>query len=315
MKRNRVQFQKGLSLGKFLQRYGSEGPCEQAVFKARWPDGFRCPECGSRRHCRIRSRKLWQCHACHRRTSLVAGTIFAATQLPLTVRCLALHLLTQGQHGVASLELARQPGVSRNTAWKMKHKLLQVMKERDERVPPGGIVQVDDAYRGGERSGGKRGRGAAGKTPFVAAVQVTAAGQPARMRLSSGAGLRKKTLAAWAGRHLQPGTEVHSDGPACFRGVAGAGCEHVPTVTGGGQRSCADSRFVRVNTMLGNVKQSLAGTCHAFDGKHLPRYLAEFRYRFNRRYDLEALVPRLLHASVRTPPMPHRLLTLAESCG
>ncbi len=154
-----MQFQKGLSLGKFLQRYGSEGPCEQAVFKARWPDGFRCPECGSRRHCRIRSRKLRQCHACHRQSSLVAGTLFAATKLPLTVRFLAMHLLTQGQHGVSSLELARQPGVSRNTAWKMKHKLLQVMKERDERLPLGGIVQVDDAYWGGERSGGQRGRG------------------------------------------------------------------------------------------------------------------------------------------------------------
>ncbi len=171
------------------------------------------------------------------------------------------------------------------------------------------------AYRGGERTGGKRGRGAAGKTPFVAAVQVTAAGKPARMRLSGVAGLRKKTLAAWAGRHLQPGTEVHADGPACLRGVADAGCEHVPTVTGGGKRSCGDSRFVRVNTILANVKQSLAGTCHALDGKHLPRYLAEFRYRFNRRYDLEALVPRLLHASARTPPRPYRLLTLAESCG
>ena len=225
-----MQCQKGLSLGKFLQRYGSEGQCEQAVFNARRPDGFRCPECGSRRHCRIRSRKLWQCHACHRQSSLVAGTIFAATKLPLTVWLLAIHLLTQGQHGVSSLELARQLGVSRNTAWKVQHKLLPVLKERDERVPLGGIVQVDDAYWGGERS-------------------------------------------------------------------------------------CGDSRFVRVNTMLAHVKQSLAGTCHALDGKHLPRYLAEFRYRFNRRYHLEALVPRLLHASVRTPPRPCRLLTLAESRG
>ncbi len=254
MKRNRVQFQQGLSPGKFLQRYGSEGPCEQAVFKARWPDGLRCPECGSRRHCRIRSRKLWQCHACHRQSSLVAGTIFAATK-----------------------------------------------PAADHLVPGDPPADAGQARR------------------FVAAVQVTAAGQPARMRLSSVAGLRKKTLAAWAGRHLQLGTEVHSDGPACFRGVADAGCEHVPTVTGGGQRSCGDSRFVRVNvrvnTMLANVKQSLAGACHSLDGKHLPRYLAEFRYRFNRRYDLEVLVPRLLHASVRTPPMPYRLLTLAESCG
>ena len=246
---------------------------------------------------------------------LVAGTIFAAAKLPLTVWFLAIHRLTQGKHGVSSLEPARPPGVSQNTAWKVKHKLLQVMKERDERVPLRGIVQVDDDYWGGERTGGKRGRGAAGKTPFVAAVQVTADGKPERMRMSSVAGFRKKTLAAWAGRHLQPGTEVHSDGPACFRGVADAGCERVPTVTGGGKRSCADSRFVRADTMLANVKQSLAGTCHSLDGKHLPRYLAEFRYRFNRRYDPEALVPRLLHASGRTPPMPYRLLILAESCG
>ena len=89
----------------------------------------------------------------------------------------------------------------------------------------------------------------------------------------------------------------------------------MPAVTGGGKRSCADSRFVRVSTMLANVKQSLAGTCHALDGKRLPRYLAEFRYRFNRRYDPEALVPRLLHASVRTPPVPYRLLALAEFVG
>ena len=118
MKRNRVQFQKGLSPGKFLQRYGSEGLCERAIFNARWPEGFRCPECGSRRHCRIRSRKLRQCNAGHRQTSLVAGRIFAAAKLPLTVWFLAIHLLTQGKHGVSSLEPARPPGVRRNTAWK-----------------------------------------------------------------------------------------------------------------------------------------------------------------------------------------------------
>ena len=119
------------------------------------------------------------------------------------------------------------------------------------------------------------------------------------------AGFRKKTLAAWAGRHLQPGTEVHSDGLACFRGVADAGCEHVPTVTGGGKRSCEDSRFVRVNvrinTMLANVKQSLAGIWTFAQRQALPRYLAEFRYRFNRRYDLEVLVPRLLHHALPPP--------------
>ena len=58
-----------------------------------------------------------------------------------------------------------------DTAWSLKHKLMQVMKERDESGRLGHIVQVDDAYLGGETRGGKRGRGAQGKTPFVAAVK------------------------------------------------------------------------------------------------------------------------------------------------
>ncbi len=68
-----------------------------------------------------------------------------------------------------------------------------------------------------------------------------------------------------------------------------------------------------VNTMLGNVKRAIHGTYHAISAKHLPRYLGEFSYRFNRRYRLEEMVSRLAYVALRTPPMPHRLLTLAEA--
>ena len=311
MQRNRVQFQKGLSLGAFLQRYGSEPQCAEAIFKARWPRGYRCRACGSRSHCRLRTRKLFQCNTCKHQVSLTAGTLFASTRLPLTTWFLAIHLLTQSKHGISSLELARQLGVSQNTAWQLKHKLMQAMRERDERVPLAGIVQVDDAYWGGQRHG-QRGRGAAGKTPFVAAVEVTADGRPHKLRMSCVKGFRKAVLRSWAARHLRPGTRVHSDGLACFRGVAEAGCEHLATVTGGGPASCEQPRLRWVNTMLGNVKRSIDGTYHAIDAKHVPRYLGAFSYRFNRRYQLADLVPRLVYASANTPPMPGRLLKLDE---
>ena len=126
-------------------------------------------------------------------------------------------------------------------------------------------------------------------------------------------GFRKAVLRGWAARHLHPGTRVQSDGLACFRGVAEAGCEHVATVTGGGPGSCEEPRLRWVNTMLGNVKRSIDGTYHAIDVKHVPRYLAAFSYRFNRRYQLVDLVPRLVYASANTPPMPCRLLKLDES--
>jgi hypothetical protein len=63
---------------------------------------------------------------------------------------------------------------------------------------------------------------------------------------------------------------------------------------------------------LGNIKASLTGTYRSISSKHVPRYLAEFEYRFNRRYDLASMVPRLAFIGTRTPPMPYRLLKLAE---
>ena len=71
--------------------------------------------------------------------------------------------------------------------------------------------------------------------------------------------------------------------------------------------------FKWANTALGNIKSAIAGTSRAINGKHVPRYLAEFEFRFNRRYDLAAMLPRLTWAAVRTTPMPYRLLKLAEA--
>src|SRR5689334_14928785 len=70
--------------------------------------------------------------------------------------------------------------------------------------------------------------------------------------------------------------------------------------------------FKWVNTTLGNIKAAIVGTDRAIHEKHVPRYLAEFEYRFNRRYDLAAVLPRLTWAAVRTPPMPYRLLKLPD---
>ena len=59
-------------------------------------------------------------------------------------------------------------------------------------------------------------------------------------------------------------------------------------------------------------KNSITGTYRAVRNKHAQRALAEFEYRFNRRFDLAAIMPRLGYVAMRTPPMPYRLLKLAE---
>ena len=93
------------------------------------------------------------------------------------------------------------------------------------------------------------------------------------------------------------------------------GCHHYSIVTGGGPDSVTQEEFTWVNTMIDNVKRSINGIYHAINPKYLQRYLAEFCYRFNRRFDLQAMMPRFLVEVANTPPMTGRLLKLAEAYG
>ncbi len=313
MRKNPVQFQKGLALHEFMDEYGTEEQCREALFRLRWPNGFVCPECGETNYCELKRRKLYQCHKCHHQSSLSAGTIFHGTRLALKRWFLAIYLLTQRKKSISALELKRELGVNYNTAWLVKHKLMQVMYERQQHKRLSGRIEMDDAYLGGERSG-KRGRGSENKLPFIAAVETTD-GKPMRMHLRGVKGFRKMEVSRYAKRSLTAGSLVVSDGLSCFQAVTNAGCLHQPIIVGSGRQAAQHPAFKWVNTVLGNVKSALRGTFHAVREQHMPRYLAEFEYRFNRRSDLPSMIERLVYVAARTPPMPYRVLTLAEPCG
>ena len=172
-------------------------------------------------------------------------------------------------------------------------------------------LQTCPWYR--ERPGGKRGRGAPGKTPFVPAVEFNPKGRPVRMRLSRVGAFQSDEIAAWAKCCLEPGTVVFCDALGYFTAVQRAGCFHQPFATGGGPASAKHPALSWVNTLLGNLKRSMHGSYHHVSSKHLPRYLAEFSYRFNRRFSLREMFPRLAYVALRTPPMPNRVLKLAEN--
>ncbi len=89
-------------------------------------------------------------------------------------------------------------------AWKIKHKLMQVMMERDAAKRLTGRIEVDDTYLGGERNGGKRGRGSPAKTPIVAAVETTPQGKPIRLKLRRVKGFRRAEMTALATRNFNP---------------------------------------------------------------------------------------------------------------
>jgi len=307
---NPIQFQKGMSLPEFLQCFGTEAACEEAVRRARWPAGFACPGCSGGAHCVIVSggRSLFQCHACHRQTSVTAGTLFGSTKLPLTKWFLAIFLVSQAKTGVSALELKRHIGVSYPTAWLMHHKLMTAMTAREAQHRLSGTVQVDDAYLGGERAGGKPGRGSQNKVPFVAAVSLNDQGNPLYAKVTPVPSFTSEAISKWARCNLAPGTDVLSDGLGCFAAVTEAGCTHRVEIVG--QRKPRElPQFKWVNTVLGNLKTMLSGAYKAFGyGKYADRYLGAFAYRFNRRFDLAGLVARLVVDVSRGKAVPERVI-------
>jgi len=253
-----------------------------------------------------------QCGDCAHQCSLLSGTIFEATKLPLKRWFLAMQLLTQAKNNVSALELKRQLGVCYRSAWLIKHKIMEAMRLREEPRELDGRVEIDDAYLGGERSGGEVGRGSENKIPIVAAVQTTDQGQPVAACLRQQPHTEQE-VAVFAAQHIAPSASVVSDGLWCFRATAIVGAEHERIVTGGGKASVKLPQFKAVNTLLGNLKTAITGTYHAFAfAKYAHRYLAEFQYRFNRRYDMRAIFARLLVALAVAPASPERHLRFAE---
>lgn len=315
MKMNRIQFQIGMSLDQFLADYGTEAQCEAIVEKSRWPQGFQCPKCKTKAHSAYRRGrvKIFQCHACRTQTTLTEGTIFHSTKLSLTRWFQAMYFLSQTKNNVSILELRRLTGLSYPAAWRMKHKLMQVMVERENSTRLSGRVEVDDAYLGGENPGGKAGRGSENKVPFIAAVSTNDKNHPLYVVFSRVKTFSNDEVKEWARRSLVPATTVVSDGLWCFQAVTQAGCLQQREVVGKGRKSTDMECFSWVNTILGNLKNAIVGTYHAFDfEKYAHRYLGEYQYRFNRRFDLAALLPRLVVAAVRTGKRPERWLRSAE---
>ena len=123
---------------------------------------------------------------------------------------------------------------------------------------------------------------------------------PLRLKLNAVKGFRKAEIKKLSLRTLVPGTTVISDGAAFAPSPkrAAATNQSSPEVA-----SVSRSPPSNGSTPIGNIKNAIRGTYHAVRPKHVPRYLAQYEYRFNRRYRLEDMIPRLAWVALRTPPM------------
>ena len=215
----------------FLAQFGTDEQCREYLFKARWPDGFRCAVCGHGDAYALKTKIVYECVACRKQHSLLAGTIFEQTKTGLAKWFLAIYLVTSSKGGIAATELQRQLGFgSYGTAWTWLHKLRKAMV-RPDRQPLAERVEADETYVGGPRPG-KRGRGAAGKTLVGGAVEAgrgKARGRRlGRLRLGLLADASAESLDAFLAAHVAKPATVATDGWRGYLGLPAEGYDHEP---------------------------------------------------------------------------------------
>ena len=260
------------------RRFSDESGCRSYLSALRWPDGFVCPVCQGRESVEIR-RELWRCLKCRREVSVTAGTVFQDSKLPLTLWFRAMWQVTSQKNGISALGLQRVLGFgSYKTAWTVLHKLRRAMV-RPSRDRLHGVVEVDEAYWGGEEEE-VRGRQTYEKALIGVATEADGNGI-GRIRLRHIPDTSRATLHGFITEAIEPGSTVQTDGLNAYRELCGYVHDRRVQIR---QPEDAAHLLPRAHRVISLLKRWLLGTHQgAVGAEYLQDYLDEFTFRFNRR--------------------------------
>lgn len=287
-------------LADFMRLFPDEEACRDFLLRRRWPEGFICPRCGSRKYYLIRSRHLYQCAACRYQASVTAGTIMEKTRTSLWAWFMLVFLMARSKTGLSILGFSKLCGISYKRAWLMAQRIRQAMGKRDSLYLMDGLTELDDSYFGQKKVSGKPGRAAGGKRPVLIGVSTRDGGKPVFCRMAVLQGIKHADLDAAASTFLLPGTPIRCDDFPAYRPFEKKReVEIVPSRTDSGEFAPS-----WVHVMVANAKGIIRGTHHGVSPGHLQSYLSEFSWRFSRRFWESELFDRLLWAAISCRPSP-----------
>jgi transposase-like protein len=309
----------------FQQSFRCEQDCENYLLQLRWPHGFICPNCGHSDGYWLQHRHLFQCCVCRQQTSVTAGTIMHGTRIPLLNWFWIMFLIAQDKKGASSSRLARQLGMYQKTVWFILQKLRHAMATRDDNISLSGFIELDQALLGPHaRKTGRqrvdpanarplrRGRlpqpGKRRKTQTEVIVMVEqdpgAAGLLAMQIVHRAT---RQTIEEMVEHRADPSQHFKTDGFQSNYVLRSMGHFHQAVVCDGAQ-ACIELPIV--HQVIGLLKNNLMGIYHGVSVKYLGGYLAEFSFRFNRRFSLKPIWFSLLNAALDALPFTYAELKL-----
>lgn len=256
--------------------FPNDEACLDFIFKNRWPKGLTCPNCEKKDFYHVKGRKSYACK-CGYQVSPTEGTIFHKSSTPLTLWFHAIFLMSQSKNGVAAKELERQLGVTYKCAWRMAKQIRLLMSDDDGPLGDNEIVELDETYVGGKAKG-KRGRGAAKKTPVFGAVE-----RDGKIKTKVVLNVRKLTLMPLIKDMVTDNSVVVTDESNSYNDVKKLGHLHESINHSKGQYVDGDVHTNTIEGFWSQFKRSVHGTYHSVSKKHLQLYLDEFSFRYSHR--------------------------------
>lgn len=270
----------------FFKRFPTDEACLDHLMAIRFGEKLDCPKCGKHgKFSRIKKMPAYQCAWCGHHIHPMVGTPFERSTTPLQKWFYAMYLFTTSRNGVAAKELQRQLSVTYKTAWRMAHEIRKYMGKVDGDDGLSGHVEIDETFVGGVKKN-EYGRG----SKMVVFGMVQREGNVMTKLVPD---TKHKTLLPLIQDNVAKGSKITTDLAAAYAGLWRMGYD-AKAINKGKTFKMGSHHTGTIEGYWSILKRSINGTYIHVSAKHMPKYLAEFEYRYNMRKNPAAMFPRLL---------------------
>jgi transposase-like protein len=268
-----------MNLVQLFEDFDTDQECRKFLEELRWPLGVSCPRCKGETISRIQKRGQFDCDSCRYQFSVMAGTIFNDSHLPLTKWFIAVYLMCESKKGISANQLKRTIKVSYKTAWYLCHRIRKAIEDVSPK-PLKGIVELDETYIGGKQR--YVGSGCLdNKTMVLGALER---GGNLRLRVEKRKKATKEVLHGFVRDTVSPKAKrLMTDENPSYLGLADADTTHESVKHRAEEWVRGDVHTNGIEGAWSLFKRSIIGSFHQISSKHLDAYLDEFEWRFNGR--------------------------------